>query len=357
MNCIDHSFAQNKDELQHLSCDCTQFSIEKIPCRDSFTPETVITFLEKVKQDPNYQTDQNVMNCVAKLHRLVEPLVAFLNDMNSFRDLTGYKYTKWISDNIDRRLHKTADILIKKLFRGFDVAADLEERVKHLAQVPYEKWPVETEKLGVPVYWLVNGEYVKTRVSKDYLDRAVAVFLRERIQNLSDIDSFLVRCRRDYRHDWQVMQAMPHLEQWRVTFSEVLEKNPFASKEEILSLLEKTKSEIQLDELDEDLRKPINLLIDQFLFDHRALRTLAQEKKRWKEDFLENPSVLEKIICVLDEKDPTTFHIARFKELVSTEESNSDKNEKIYNAITNVFLAAVLVGLATQSIYSWVKRA
>lgn len=367
MNCINHWFAQNCGKLEYLSCHCKQFSIKKRLSRDFLTPKMVITFLEEVKQDPNYQTDKNVMNCIVELHRLIEPLVALLKDMNSFQDLRRHKYETWIKNNIDTRLQKTADILIKKLFRGFDVAADLQERVNYLSHVPYEKWPMDTEKLGVPVYWIVDKKYVTTSVSKDYLDRAVAVVLRERLQNAEEFDFFLMRSRRDYKHDWQVIEALPYLEELRETFSEALREKPLASKEEILSLLEKKKGEIELDEFDDHLRKTIGLLMDQFLFDRIAVRTLAQEKKRWRKEFLRDPSIIQTLnekdptnlrplVRVLNEKDPTTYDIKNLEQLVSTEDSDSDENEKIHNAIYNILVVSGLVFLATKSIYNWVKR-
>lgn len=322
MNCLSEWFSMNETKGRDLSCCyCTKVSMPKLQPTTSINLETLIDFFESVEKNPIFQSDLAVINCVAKLRSLSESLVELLNGIHLVDQASVTegvkKTTDWIEANIQRELRQTAAQLIAKMVNGGGTLRTLEQQIEYLARIPYDKWPAAAEKLGIPVYHSVNGELkFRMRVSKQYLQRATAAYLCERMQNSKILEMHLKEIELDYFHDREVLEAIPHARNLQKDFSKLLRDNPISSIEEIFLSLEET---IKKRNIKDDVKENVRLIINKFVFRLGALRTLTQEIERWKKIPIESwpLAIRARGVRVLDENNEVKHYEKKdFLELV-----------------------------------------
>lgn len=284
MQCIDDWFSRSERDERDLSCGyCSQLSVEKFNPIDSLTLETLTASFEKIKKNPIFNSNPNIINCIEKLRPLSASLIDLINnnpltDNNSLEGVTKI-VEDWIKANLNIELQRTAANIIIELYTGGGALQPLEDQIRHLSRIPYDKWPREIETSGVPVSQKTDSGPVRMRVSKNYLQRATALGLCDRIQNHKALQSHIEHIKSFYYYDDGVMDAIPHARNLQKDLSRLLKENPISSLEKIFLLLE---NKIEGMDITDDLKEDTRLIMNKFLFNRPALRTITQEIDRWK---------------------------------------------------------------------------
>lgn len=305
MECLGSWFSNNEREGLDLSCGyCSQLSMPKYNPINSITLETFAKSLEKLEKNATLETDPKRIPCLTKLRTLSDSLINLLNNLSLIDESNVQKSVEmvknWIKSNIDTELQRTAMQIILELSVGGGALKTLDDEVRHLSNLPYNKWPEEIENSGVPVYHKVDGKLIRMRVSKNYLERAVGHRVCDNIQNRELFENHIQHINSFYYYDNEAMDAIPHARNLQKALSKELKENSICSVEEIFLLIE---NKIEAMNIKEELKEGTRLIMNKFLFNLPALRTLEQEIDRWKKIPVRNwpSSVKEECVRVLDQ--------------------------------------------------------
>lgn len=353
MECISEWFSMNETNGRDLACCyCTKVSVPKLQPNTVINGQTLMDFFESVEKNPIFQSDLALITCVTKLRSLSESLIELLNGIHLIDPSNVTEHLKkardWIEANIETELRQTAAQLIAKMVYGGGTLRTLEQEVEYLARTPYDKWPATAEKLGIPVYHSVNGEQkFRMRVSKQYLERATAAYLYERMQNDKILELELEEIQLEYYYDSEVLEAIPHARNLQRDLSTLLRDNPIPSIEEIFLLIEET---IKKTNIKDDVKENVRLIINKSLLRLGALRTCTQEIERWKDIPIESwPLAIQgEGVRVLDENNEVHhYEIEDFLELVHPTSSHARNS-----GLLTPLLVGVVVCFVAKRIFS-----
>lgn len=351
MQCIGSWFSQNEQDGEDLSCGyCAQTSVQKYTPRGSLTVETLATFFEGIKKNPTFDWNPKVINCIKKLRSLSEPLIELINNNpldheNKLVELKN-KIEDWIKANIDEELQRTAMQIILEIYNGGGALHTLEDQIRHLSRLPYDKWPKVIQRSDVPVYQETESGIVRMRVSKNYLERAIAPTLCDILQKHETFHHHIENIKSFYNYDRGVRDAIPHAINLQKELSRLVKEKPVSSVEKIFLLLQNTLEGMHItDELKEDCR----LIIYSFLFNLPALRTLTEEVDRWKKIPIRDwpPDIRRARIRVLDEYDSLKeYKLEHFIKLVRAAGGTLNSRVDIgRTAVVVVVITGIFVGI------------
>lgn len=180
MDCLASWFLIIEANRQDLfCCYCNQFLMPKKQLSNTFTLQTLQASFERIEKNPDFRYDPYLILCLMRFKSLSDSLLDLLNNDLYPYDIpeTIKRCSAWVRDNIEEDLVLIADQLISEIHNGGNALRTLEEEIKHYRRVPYERWPKEIGVLGIPIYHSVNGGTLfRTRISKEYLERAVATY-------------------------------------------------------------------------------------------------------------------------------------------------------------------------------------
>lgn len=201
------------------------------------------------------------------------------------------------------------------LYTGEDALNTLDNQIQYLSHIPSE---IKTS--SVPVFHKIGDSLFRMRVSNNYLERATAARMYDKLQNHQQFKYYIKDLKNFYGYDEGVINAIPHARNLLTRLADFLlqEEEPIESRKEIFLLLEDTLKRM---DITDDLKEHTRLIIYKFLFNRPALRTLTEEVDRWKKVPVRNWPFFIKgrggVVRVLEEDGSAKIYkSADFKELV-----------------------------------------